>query len=62
MKYDKFGGLFNSDDHHKKNSKKNPLIDNQYKKNKDKEIELTSRISVEDNENTKIDTSRSKRK
>ena len=62
LKYDKFGGLFNSDDHHKKNSKKNPLIDNQYKKNKDKEIELTSRISVEDNENTKIDTSRSKRK
>ena len=62
LKHEKFGGIFSNDEYRKKNSKKNPLIDNQYKKNKDKEIELTSRISVEDNENTKIDTSRSKRK
>ena len=43
-----------------KKKSKDPLIDNQYKKNKDKEIELTSRIS-EDND-SKNDTSRSKRK
>ena len=62
LKHEKFGGIFSNDEYRKKNSKKNPLIDNQYKKNKDKEIELTSRISIEDNENTKIDSSRSKNK
>ena len=62
LKHEKFGGIFSNDEYRKKNSKKNPLIDNQYKKNKDKEIELTSRISIEDTDNSKIDSSRSKNK
>jgi hypothetical protein len=61
LKHEKLGGLFDYNVHNKKNNKKNPLIDNQYKKNKEKEIELTSRISIEDTDNSKID-SRSKRK
>ncbi len=61
LKKDKIGSFGgSSDDHYYKKKSKVPLIDNQYKKNKDKEIELTSRIS-EDND-SKNDTSRSKRK
>ena len=61
LKKDKIGSFGgSSDDHYHKKKSKVPLIDNQYKKNKDKEIELTSRIS-EDND-SKNDTSRSKRK
>ena len=61
LKKDKIGSFGgSSDDQYKKKKSKVPLIDNQYKKNKDKEIELTSRIS-EDND-SKNDTSRSKRK
>jgi hypothetical protein len=61
LKKDKIGSFGgSSDDHYHKKKSKVPLIDNQYKKHKDKEIELTSRIS-EDND-SKNDTSRSKRK
>ena len=61
LKKDKIGSFGgSSDDHYHNKKSKVPLIDNQYKKNKDKEIELTSRIS-EDND-SKNDTSRSKRK
>ena len=61
LKKDKIGSFGgSSDDHYHKKKSKVPLLDNKYKKNKDKEIELTSRIS-EDND-SKNDTSRSKRK